>query len=91
MVVIPFLAPKSFPQPKSDMQKNGGLHPWNPPYFASCFFTAPFLVDNREWIIGNCAARKGTDLASLHEGGGFCKAKDGGSVAVKIGHSPIEE
>jgi len=27
-------------------------------------------------------------LASLFEGGGFCEAKDGGSVVCAIGHSP---
>ena len=30
-------------------------------------------------------------LASLYEGGGFAKGEDGGSVVIKIGHSPSQK
>ena len=30
-------------------------------------------------------------LASLYEGGGFAKGEDGGSVVIRIGHSPSHD
>ena len=39
----------------------------------------------------NLSNRCGSTLASLFEGGGFAKGEDGGSVVIRIGHSPSHD
>lgn len=41
---MPFFIAEWIPQTKYTENVNGGSLAWNPPFFAGCYFTAPFLI-----------------------------------------------
>lgn len=47
MVDVPFFIAEWIPQAKYTENVNGGSLAWNPPFFAGCYFTAPFFVVGR--------------------------------------------
>ena len=84
MVDVPFFIAEWIPQAKYTENVNGGSLAWNPPFFAGCYFTAPFLLP----ILGILSG-----LRNRHpdENGAFLLLKPGGVVPKILIVEPEEE